>query len=250
MLRLRSAVFLPLLFLWTAVFLPLMPLAAYKNDPATTRRMARIWGRGVLAVLRTIGGLDHREIGLENKPSTPALYVSNHQSAWETIAFSTLLPDVAVVLKEELYKIPVFGWFLRRSPMIAIDRAGGGSAMKKMYREARASVADGRSLLIFPEGTRRQPDEYGEFHRGVLLLYKAADLPVIPVAHNAGLFWIARSFKIWPGIITVSYLPAIPPGLPDDEFMSRVQNAIYAERDRLVAQARDVAKQDMARNAT
>ena len=234
---LRSAVFIIVALLWTLAFVPLMPFLTYGAKPVTIRRIARFWAGGVLGVIGFCG-VRHREIGLENKPSSPALYVSNHQSAWETIAFSVLLPDVAVVLKEELYKIPVFGWFLRRSPMIAIDRAGGGAAMKKMFREARAAVADGRSLLIFPEGTRRSPDEHGEFHRGVLLLYKAVGLPVIPVAHNAGLFWEARSFRIRRGQITVSYLPAIPPGLPDDEFMSRVQEAIYAERDRLVRSAR------------
>jgi hypothetical protein len=109
--------------------------------------------------------------------------------------------------------------------MIAIDRAGRSSSLKKMFREAREATAQGRSLLIFPEGTRRAPTERADFHRGVLLLYKAIGVPVVPVAHNAGLYWKARSFTITGGEITVSYLPAIPPGLPDEEFMTRLRDS-------------------------
>jgi 1-acyl-sn-glycerol-3-phosphate acyltransferase len=233
----RSAAFKAFLVLWTLFLAGTMPWLAWKKDPVTTRRVSRLWAGGLVRGMRVLGGLSYREIGGEHRPATPALYVSNHQSAWETIVFAVLVPDVAIVLKEELYRIPIFGWFLERSPMIAIDRAGGSSSLKKMFREARAAIAEGRSLLIFPEGTRRTPTERADFHRGVLLLYKALGVPVVPVAHNAGLYWKARSFTITNGEITVSYLPAIPPGLPDEEFMTRLRDVIYAERDRLVGQA-------------
>jgi 1-acyl-sn-glycerol-3-phosphate acyltransferase len=230
----RSALFNVFLLFWTLFLAATMPWLAWKKDPVMTRRVSRLWASGVAWGMRMLGGLSYREIGREHRPTTPALYVSNHQSAWETIVFAVLVPEIAIVLKEELYRIPIFGWFLERSPMIAIDRAGGSSSLKKMFREARAATAQGRSLLIFPEGTRRAPTERADFHRGVLLLYKALGVPVVPVAHNAGLYWKARSFSIKGGEITVSYLPAIPPGLPDEEFMTRVREVIYAERDRLV----------------
>lgn len=236
MARLRSSAFLLLLVLWTLLLAATIPYYALRNAPKATRRFSRFWVGGVLAILRLVG-LSYRTTGEANRPAEPALYVGNHQSAFETIAAAALVPDVAIVLKEELYRIPVFGWFLRRSPMIAIDRAGGASSMKKMFREAREASEQGRSLLIFPEGTRRAVDERADFHRGVLLLYKALDLPVVPMVNNAGLFWPARSFAIRPGTITVSYLPPIPPGLPDREFMARLGEAIYQERDRLVAEA-------------
>jgi len=238
MSRLRSSLFLILLVLWTALLAPTIPLYALRKDQKALRCFSRFWVRGVLAILKAVG-LSYRTIGDENRPVGSALYVGNHQSAFETIAAAALVPDVAIVLKQELYRIPVFGWFLRNSPMIAIDRAGGGAAMKKMFREGREASAEGRSLLIFPEGTRRAVDERAELQRGVVMLYKALGLPVVPMVNNAGLFWPARSFKIRPGEITVSYLPAIPPGLPDAEFMARLTNAIYTERDRLVASARE-----------
>ncbi|QFR34829.1 1-acyl-sn-glycerol-3-phosphate acyltransferase [Ancylobacter sp. TS-1] len=236
MTRLRSTVFLILLVLWTLLLAATIPYYALRRDPPATRRFSRVWAGGVLALLRLVG-VSCRTIGEGNRPDGPALYVANHQSTFETIAAARLVPDVAIVLKEELYRIPVFGWFLKRSPMIAIDRAGGGAAMKKMFREGREAVAQGRSLLIFPEGTRQPVDARAPMQRGVLLLYKALGVPVVPVAHNAGLFWLARSFAIRPGTITVSFLPPIPPGLPDNEFMERIGAAIYDERDRLVALA-------------
>ncbi|MCS0500934.1 lysophospholipid acyltransferase family protein [Ancylobacter mangrovi] len=237
MSRLRSSAFLVLLVLWTVLLAPSIPWYALRREPKAIRRFSRFWVGGVTAILRLVG-LGYRTIGEENRPDGPALYVANHQSAFETIAAAALVPDVAIVLKEELYRIPVFGWFLKVSPMIAIDRAAGGAAMKKMFREGRAASAEGRSLLIFPEGTRRAVDERAAFQRGVVLLYKALGLPVVPMVNNAGMFWPARSFAIRPGEITVSFLPPIPPGLKDEEFLSRVTQAIYDERDRLVAQAR------------
>lgn len=240
MSRLRSSLFLLLLVLWTLLLAPTIPYYALRNDPRTTRRFSRLWADGVLAILRLVG-VSVRVIGEENRPAGPVLYIANHQSTFETIAAARLVPDVAIVLKKELYKIPVFGWFLKASPMIAIDRAGGGSAAKKMFREGRAAAGEGRSLLIFPEGTRQPVDKRADFQRGVLLLYKALGLPVVPMVNNAGLFWPARSFTIHPGEITVSLLPPIPPGLPDAEFMERITKAIYDERDRLVALAREEA---------
>lgn len=240
MSRLRSSAFLVLLVLWTVLLAPTIPYYALRNEPKVTRRFSRIWAGGVLKILRLVG-VSCRTIGEANRPGGPALYVANHQSTFETIASAVLVPDVAIILKEELYRIPVFGWFLRKSPMIAIDRAGGGTAMKKMFREGREAAAEGRSLLIFPEGTRQPVDMRAPMQRGVVLLYKALGLPVVPMVHNAGLFWLARSFEIRPGEITVSFLPPIPAGLPETEFMERLSTAIYDERDRLVAQAREAA---------
>lgn len=241
MSRLRSALFLPLLVLWTLLLAPAaLLLALAKKPPAKVRAFSRFWARGVLGLLRVVGGLSCRQEGVENRPAGPALYVANHQSAWETIAFAVLVPDVAIVLKEELYRIPVFGWFLRHSPMIAIDRAGGASSLKKMFREGREAIAQGRSLLIFPEGTRRGPHERAEFQRGVVLLYKALGLPAVPVAHNAGLYWKGRSFELKPGTVRVVYGEALPPGLPDGEFLARITQDIYATRDRLVGAVEEV----------
>nr|WP_281287365.1 lysophospholipid acyltransferase family protein [Methylobacterium terricola] len=164
-------------------------------------------------------------------PSQPCLIVANHQSAWETLAFLVLIPDVAIVAKRELLAIPVVGWFLRRSPMIIVDRTNGTQALRTMIDMGREAVAAGRSVLIFPEGTRGSISEPLRFKRGVELLYGRLDLPVVPVAVNSGLFWPVGS-AAQAGTVVVSYLAALNPGLSAGEFLAGTERAIDQELNR------------------
>lgn len=234
---LRSRIFDLFFVLWSLPFVPLMLWPMLRPDPALVRRLSRLWSHGVLLLLRAIVGIRHREIGAENKPAGPALYLCNHQSAFEALMFNTFVPDIAIVLRENLYRIPFFGWYLRHSPMIAIDRAGSASAMRQMMKEAKAAVAEGRSVLIFPEGTRRPPHDRAGFRGGAAAVYRVLDVPVVPVATNAGLFWIDKGRLKRPGTITTSYLPPVPPGGDTKAFLAEMERLIYAERDRLVREA-------------
>jgi len=194
------------------------------------RRASRVWAHGFLAGLKGLVGLSYAERGRGNIPAEPCLIVANHQSTWETVAFLILFPDVAIVAKQELLTIPVFAWFLRRSPMILIDRESGPKAIRKMVEESQAALAQGRSVLIFPEGTRKPASEPIAFKRGVELLYAKLGRPVLPVALNSGLFWGAgRPFKR-AGTISVSYLEPIPPGLSARDFMRTAEQLLEAER--------------------
>ncbi|WP_245435658.1 lysophospholipid acyltransferase family protein [Microvirga calopogonii] len=155
---------------------------------------------------------------------------ANHQSTWETLAFLVLFPDVAIVAKQELLTIPVFSWFLRKSPMILIDRESGSKAIRKMVEESQAALAQGRSVLIFPEGTRRPASEPIEFKRGVEFLYAKLGRPVLPVALNSGHLWgPSRSYKR-AGSISISYLDPIPPGLSARDFTRQAEQLLEAER--------------------
>ncbi|MGH1571023.1 lysophospholipid acyltransferase family protein [Methylobacterium sp. P31] len=175
--------------------------------------------------------MNYVEEGREHIPSEPCLIVANHQSAWETLAFLVLVPDVAIIAKRELLAIPVVGWFLRRSPMIVIDRANGTQALRTMIDGCQEAVAAGRSVLIFPEGTRGEMADPVHFKRGVELLYGRLGLTVVPVAVNSGLFWPGGA-TARPGTIVVSYLAAIAPGLPTAEFLRGTEKAIDRELDR------------------
>ncbi|NEU12501.1 1-acyl-sn-glycerol-3-phosphate acyltransferase [Methylobacterium sp. BTF04] len=233
MSRIRSALFNLYWAGWTALFLvPLVVLAALGSPAKPIRAATRAWSRGILFGLRHIVGLTYVEEGKAHIPAEPCLIVANHQSAWETLAFLTLVPNVAIVAKRELVAIPIVGWFLRRSPMIIIDRANGTQALRVMIDESRAAVAEGRSVLMFPEGTRNGIAEPVQFKRGVELLYAKLGLPVLPVAVNSGLYWPHGGSRHNPGAVTVSYLPALPPGLSGAEFMRGTQGAIDAEMDR------------------
>ncbi len=169
--RLRSRAFGVALGLWTFLFGITVPVFWLCGSPrAAIRAMTRIWVRGAMAGLRNIVGLRHVERGRANVPREPCLIVANHQSTWETFASLVLFPDVAIVAKQELLSIPVFGWFLRHSPMIVIDRKTGAKSLREMIEQSRTALAQGRSVLIFPEGTRRLVTDRVEFKRGAELL--------------------------------------------------------------------------------
>jgi 1-acyl-sn-glycerol-3-phosphate acyltransferase len=231
MQRIRSALFDAALALWTALFAPAVLVLFLCGTPErAVRRTARVWSNGTLRLLGWFVGLTYVERGLENIPSEPCLIVANHQSTWETFAFLALFPDVAIVAKRELLAIPVFAWFLRKSPMILIDRESGSKALRTMIDEGRAALEAGRSVLIFPEGTRRGVAAPIEFKRGIELLYAKLDRKVLPVALNSGHFWAPDLPYKRSGRITVSYLTPIEPGLRVTEFTRRAQDLLERAR--------------------
>ncbi|MET0366967.1 MAG: lysophospholipid acyltransferase family protein [Methylobacterium sp.] len=217
---------------WTALFLAPLAVFALAGSPTRPIRAAtRLWAHGILFGLRRLVGLTYVEEGREHIPAEPCLIVANHQSAWETLAFLVLVPDVAIIAKRELLAIPVVGWFLRRSPMIVIDRANGTQALRTMIEGCQAAVASGRSVLIFPEGTRGDLADPVRFKRGVELLYGRLGLPVVPVAVNSGLFWPGGG-PARAGTVVVSYLATLDRNLPTAEFLRRTEGAIDRELDR------------------
>lgn len=223
----RSYIFDAFLVVWTGLFLPaLLVLLIVGRPRPLIRATSRVWAQGILTALRWTVGLTHVERGRQNIPSGPCLIVANHQSQWETIAFLILVPNVAIVAKQELLAIPVMGWFLRNSPMILIDRESGGAALRRMLTEARAALAQGRTVLVFPEGGRRSAASTVEFKRGVELLYGQLGVAALPVALDSGHFWGGDCRFKRRGAITVSYLAPIQPGLPGAEFLRRAERAV------------------------
>ena len=173
--------------------------------------------------MRTIVGTKIEVRGRENIPQGPCLVASKHQSAWETFALIPIFRDPALLMKRELFFIPFHGWFSRKFEMIPVDRDKGPSALRRMLREAKKRIDDGREIIIFPEGTRRPPGAPPDYKTGIMLLYDALGVPCLPVALNSGLFWPRRSVIRRPGTIVVEILPPIPPGLPREEFLRRLR---------------------------
>jgi 1-acyl-sn-glycerol-3-phosphate acyltransferase len=238
LLVLRGLLFNALFYLWTALFcllvLPVFPFLS----PAGMRRAARFWERVTFALLRFTVGLSHEVRGREHLPPSPVIIASKHQSAWETLAFHVLVPEVAVGLKEELTRIPVFGWYLMRAGNIRIDRGAAARAIRSLVEGAKGAVASGLSVLIFPEGTRRAPGDPPDYKPGVVALYHALRLPVVPVALNSGLFWRRRGLVKRPGRIVVEFLEPIPPGLDRKAFMRTLEQRIETATARLIEEAR------------
>jgi 1-acyl-sn-glycerol-3-phosphate acyltransferase len=202
-----------------------------RQAPLFFSRLA-IWG------LRTIVGARVRLEGMENIPHGPALVASKHQSMLDAFAPFLALSAPVFVLKQELLKMPIFGYFAARSGMIPIDRDGGANALKRMLRAARTALKDGRQIVIFPEGTRQLVGAAPEYKPGVAALYRDLGLPCVPVASTTGLVWAANGFDRWPGVATLRFLPAIPPGLARDDFMRELEARIEAATNDLVAAVR------------
>ena len=144
--------------------------------------------------LRLTCRLTHRVGGLENLPAGPVIFACKHQSSWETLAFSRLFPNSAIVLKRELLFIPIVGWAMARVGNIAVERGDGAAALRGLVRQAKAAIADGRSILIFPEGTRTPVGSQRPYQVGTAALYRQLGVPVVPVALNSGVFWGRRQF--------------------------------------------------------
>lgn len=224
-LALRSAAFNLAYGIWTgAMHVLCLPLLF--GPRRWVQAAGRLWIDGALWLLRVLVGIRCRVTGTENLPDGPAIYASKHQSAWETLFLSRYLGFPAFILKKELLSIPLFGWYIRKAGMIAVDRKAGASALRQMARQANETLESGRSILIFPEGTRVAPGQRRPYQPGVAGLYSQLKVPVVPVALNSGLFWGRRAFIKKPGTIVVEFLPPIPPGLERKAVIKELENRI------------------------
>jgi 1-acyl-sn-glycerol-3-phosphate acyltransferase len=213
--------------------LPLLLL----RSPRVIRFVPRTWSRFTVVLLRIICGVRLELRGMENIPPGAAVIAAKHQSAFDTIVWMSLVPDAAYVLKSELLSIPIYGWLVRGSRMIPVDRAGGGVALRAMLRVAQAALAEGRQVVIFPEGTRTSPGQRVPYQPGVVAIAGASRAPVVPAATDSGRVWGRRAFLKRPGVIRISVLPPLPPGLPRAELIPALEAAIEGESDRLLAES-------------
>ena len=157
------------------------------------------------------------------------IYAVKHQSAWETIILSWLLHAPAFVLKVELLRLPIIGLFFIKTGCIPVDRADGMRALRKMRDAALELAAQGRSMLIFPQGTRVQPGASKPYEIGVFALYESTGLPVVPVALNSGLVWPRNSWLKYPGTVDIHFLELIQPGLTRKQFMAKLEQQIESK---------------------
>jgi 1-acyl-sn-glycerol-3-phosphate acyltransferase len=165
--------------------------------------LARLWARCLLWVLARLCGLTFTVEGRENIPAGNHIVMSNHTSAWETIAQFVVFPPHVWVLKRELLWIPFVGWGLKLLRPIAIDRGAGHRAVGQVVEQGKARLADGLWIIVFPEGTRVKPGETKKFGVSGALLATASGKLVVPLSHNAGQFWPRRGVVKHPGTIRV-----------------------------------------------
>ncbi len=235
-LNLRSLLFYPVLYVNWALFLVLGSWLLLGPRRWAMAGLAA-HGRATVWLLRVICGTKMEVRGQEKLPPGPVIVAAKHQAAWDTFALISLMRDPALVMKAELLSIPLYGAFCRKFELIPIQRELGPAALRQMVREARSRAAEGREIVIFPEGTRKAPGSPPDYKPGIIFLYQDLKLPVCPVALNSGMCWPRRSFLRYPGTITVEFLDPIPPGLPKQEFMNRLQDAIETASERLLRES-------------
>ncbi|SAL17975.1 acyltransferase [Caballeronia terrestris] len=197
--------------------------------------MAAGWCKSTIVVLRYLNGIRYTIMGFENLPDGPAVLLSKHQSAWETIAFPALMPrPLCYVFKRELLFVPFFGWALGLLKMVHIDRKQGKDAFASVARQGRARMDEGAWVIMFPEGTRTRVGSQGKYKTGGARFAVATGAPVVPIAHNAGHVWPRHSFLKYAGIVTVSIgKPIDTAGLTAEEVNQRVEAWIEAEMRRI-----------------
>jgi 1-acyl-sn-glycerol-3-phosphate acyltransferase len=203
------------------------------------------WAKSTMWLIRLTAGIKWEIRGLENIPRNPdgtmqgCIIACKHQSTWETFGLFPYLDNPAYILKQELMRIPLFGWYCARAGMIPVERSKSAQALRAMTKAAKAAVEDNRQLIIFPEGTRREVGAQPDYKSGTAHMYKQLAVPMVPAGLNAGLFWPRRQAKRFPGTLVISLLPAIAPGEDTKTVRAKLQSVIEAESARLVEEARN-----------
>lgn len=189
------------------------------------------WNVFIIWLAKVLCGIRYQIKGWENLPDSPAILLSKHQSAWETIFLLWKMPRPLVfVLKRSLIYIPLFGWALALLRMIPIDRKNGKDAFAQVTREGRQRLQDGQWIIMFPEGTRIPVGKQGKYKMGGTRLAVETNTIVVPIALNAGECWPRNAFIKRPGLITVSIgKPISPEGRNPAELMQQVENWIESE---------------------
>jgi len=228
---LRSALYALCLMLITPPY-AFVALLTFPLPRMVRYRIISGWSRLMVLLARVVVGIRWQVEGREHLPSRPSVILSKHQSAWETMAFQLIFPPQVHVLKRELLWIPFFGWGLALMSPIAIDRSRGVSALRAIARRGRERLAQGFWVVVFPEGTRVPPGKARAYHPGGAWLACASGAPVVPVAHNAGLFWPRNAFLKRPGTVTVRIGPPIEPADRDPQTVNELARTWIEEQQK------------------
>ena len=234
MTLLRSSLFALALTMITPPY-ALLALATFPLPRMLRYRVISGWSRLVIFLSRAILRIDCRIEGRENLPARPAVILSKHQSAWETLAFQQIFPPQVHVLKRELLWIPFFGWGLALMSPIAIDRSRGFAALRNIARRGRERLEQGFWIVVFPEGTRVAPGERRDYQLGGAWLAAASGAPIVPVAHNAGRVWPRNAFLKRPGTVTVRIGPPIETANRDPKALNALAETWIEEQQKALS---------------
>lgn len=236
MILFRSILF-AIAFYLNCVFWFIVAMAGYVLPLSWYYKIAFCWTRTSVWLHKTITGCRVEYRGVERIPKGALIVACKHQSTWETVGIYSFFAKPTYILKRELMWIPFLGWHLYGLGQIGINRTRGAEALAALTAAGRKAMAEDRQILIFPEGTRRSVGAPPDYKFGVARLYGALNVPVLPIAHNAGLSWPRRRFRKYPYTVICEFLEPIQPGLPMTEFHKLLQQRIEEASNRLVAES-------------
>jgi len=229
----RSIIFYLLLYMWTLT-LGVLALPYLLLPSSYVRSLANLWISGILELLKLTCGITYEIKNIENIPDRAVIVASKHQSAFETLLLFRLVKNSIFIHKRELFLIPIFGLYLKKSNMISINRNEGAKAIRKMLNEVKQNILNGYSIIIFPEGTRKKPGDPPDYKTGIAGIYKESEAEVLPVAVNSGNYWPKHTFIKKPGNIIIKFLKPIPSKLEKSEFLKKIESVIEDETNKII----------------
>ena len=167
-------------------------------------------------------------------PQGEVLIAAKHQSFFDILLLFHALPKAKFIMKRELLWTPIIGVYAKRLGCVPVDRGKRGQAIAKMVADVQAGRAEPGQLVIYPQGTRVAPGDRRPYKVGTAVLYEESGQACVPTATNVGLFWPRRGILRKPGLATVEFLPAFPPGKPRAAFMAELEELIEARSDALM----------------
>lgn len=222
---LRSLIF-NLAFMLITMVLGTFGILTFPAPLGWHRAIQRLWSKLCLGAAKSIVGIDLQIEGRENIPSGSVIFACKHQSAWETVMFAHVFCPCVFVLKKELLYVPIFGWFGALTHQIVLNREGGAAAVRHLIAEGKRVRSEGRSVILFPEGSRMAPGTQPPLLPGVVAMARYLDMPVVPVALNSGRLWGKRAFLKYPGVVSVKIMPAIAKDISKQALLDALHTAI------------------------
>lgn len=245
MIFIRSLIFNILFYGWTTICcLLLLPALLFPRSFVLGATRVYLFFVGLFE--KYIMGLSYEIRGSEFLPKTGTYIVAaKHQSAYETLKLHALFGDPTIILKQELMKIPLFGFFLKKIDVIPINRKNKEASIRAIVEGAKRMAKNNRPIVIFPQGTRVPVNvdaKQKPYKGGIVKMYSHTDIPIIPMALNSGLFWGRKSFMKRPGRVVFEFLPPIEPGLPDKKVMRALEDRIEEKTHNLMMEAKTTNK--------
>ncbi len=255
-LLLRSTLFNIFLWLWTLIYgILFFPIALTIPKLAQKGIINNLWALVIIKVLRILCGIEYQVSGYQIKRDQNYIFASKHQSAWETIFFLLYMKDPIFIVKQELLYLPVYGWYLKKSGMIAINRQAGSAALLKMLKGVKNALSEGKSIIIFPEGTRVKHGVIKECNSGIAALYQIAEkvaanqitmthkvcenqnqnikndtsitpVSIVPISLDSGKYWARNAWFKHSGIIKVRIGEPLPFGMKKEELLEKIKDEI------------------------